>query len=139
MRNTTESGDTDMIVKGVSRQDLAHSLRCANGRFSDNVYHVRCESLNRGDTRWIVVLGIHSKDGPGHKMTVARSWRKSHRQCNPCWHVYKQYLAALPHGTEVRSRCGLTVCDGYNTNWQDIDTGSMVNPIPESKRCECEA
>ena len=125
-----------MIVKDVTRQDLAHSLRSANGRFGDNVYHAVCQALNNSGTRWRVLLGIHSKDAPGHKITVG-TYRKSHRQCFPCWHVYLQYLAALPHGTKVTSKMGTTICDGYATEWQDINTSGLFNPVYESERCEC--
>ena len=132
-----------MLIKHVTRADLENALAAVNTLFGDNVKFNRCDVANNNGDRWNVTLKVESSRGPG-----ARRSHTGRRMASACWHVYGEFMDALPTGARINA----PVVVGYDRwgrekiahrdrspgdEWQDWNIGSIMSPLYYSEACEC--
>jgi hypothetical protein len=139
-----------MIAKNCTQEDLQAALVAVNSdhRYAGNIRFKTMETKGRRISFTLTV--VSSTIGTGKaKVTapgVSMSPDGKRRIAAACWHVHGDFFDALFNlcpGAEVYSSGSLANpktgkwINKDGGNWQDWNKGSMMNPVPASKCCNC--
>jgi len=131
-----------MIAKNCTKENLQAALVAVNSdhRYTGNIRFKTMETKGRRISFTLTV--VSSTIGTGKaKVTapgVSMSPDGKRRIAAACWHVHGDFFDALFRicpGAEVSALGKVITKDGGN--WQDWGKGSLMNPVPASKCCNC--
>lgn len=132
-----------MLIKYVSKEDIENALATVNEKYDGNVILNR---FDRADSRtfqsWNVTLKVASSKGKG-----ARRGFSGKRMASACWHVYGEFMDALPDSAVIVTqgvigyRMGREQIGRVNRSpgdaWEDWNIGSIYSPLYYSEACDC--
>ena len=128
-----------MIVKNAALENFHAALAVVNARYDGNIKFKTLESKGKRISFTLTVLSTTIGKGKA-KVTVpgVSIGPNGRRIAAACYHVHGDFFDALfrvcPDAV-VMSLGKVITKDGGN--WQDWNTGSLMNPVPASACCEC--
>lgn len=119
-----------MIIRNATQKDIADALYGINGKYEGNIVFKRFDTNGRG---FNVTLTVKQSKGKGGRIGVS-----GRRVCAACWHVHGDFFDSLftVNPTAYVWSGGHKITKDYG-NWQDMNIGSLVNPLMYSDACDC--
>ena len=141
-----------MKIKNVSYNELVAAIEAVNAKFENNVVFKKIEPTTRlGDRSrvewnterrsWTVTLTVVDSRKPGGRLSPS-----GRRIPAACWHVYGEFLDALPPDSQYLGKR----ISGYDHHreilvnewkspgdaWVDWNIGSVYQPLYYSEACD---
>ena len=128
-----------MIVKNAKVNEMVRALDIINlNRYQGNIKFKTLEPKGRRLSFTLTVVSTSEGTGKNKITLPGVSIKRGKRIAAACWHVHGDFFDALFKvcpGAEVSALGKVITKDAGN--WQDWNTGSLIDPVPASACCEC--
>ena len=126
-----------MIFKNVTENEMYQALELINKKYDNNILF-KSGPARKSKNQITATLTVNStKDG-------ALGYRRGHtgrKLAAACWHVHGDFFDALidinPAAVIITGMNRKQVINKYGGNWQDVNIGSMMQPMSYSEACDC--
>ncbi|MHC4121958.1 MAG: hypothetical protein ACYSSI_00160 [Planctomycetota bacterium] len=122
-----------MKAKNTTAPIMYAALKAVNIKYDNNIIFEHINCLNSAASRFSFRLKVKDSKKAGHRRGFT-----GRRLINACWHVHGDFFDALfklSPDAEIRSNGFLITKE--SGNWQDINIGSMMQPLYFSEACDC--
>jgi hypothetical protein len=114
------------------------ALAVVNARYDGNINFKTLEPKGKRISFTLTVLSTTIGKGKAKVTLPGVSIKRGKRIAAACWHVHGDFFEALFKvcpGAEISALGKVITKDGGN--WQDWNTGSLMDRVPASACCEC--
>ena len=126
-----------MIFKNVTESEMHQAIDKINKKYDNNI-RFKSGPARKSKNQITATLTVNStQDG-------ALGYRRSHtgrKIAAACWHVHGDFFDALidinPAAVIITGMNRKQVINKYGGNWQDVNIGSMMQPMSYSEACDC--
>lgn len=127
-----------MIVKNANMDHFHAALAVVNERYAGNIKFKTLEPKGKRISFTLTVLSTTIGKGKAKVTLPGVSIKRGKRIAAACWHVHGDFFDALFNlapDAEISALGKVITKDGGN--WQDWNTGSLMDRVPASECCEC--
>lgn len=143
-----------MKIKNVSYNELVAAIDAVNALFENNIVFKKIEPASRKTDKserdrwnaergtWTVTLTVKDSRKPGGRISPS-----GRRVSAACWHVYGEFVDALPEHAQYKGRSVVgrdqwgreKFTDEWKSpgaEWVDWNIGSLYSPLYYSEACD---